>query len=445
MEISHEEDDIMELYNASVSGCTTTFHRLIHKDPRLLSKISLTSLSETPLHISASAGHLDFSRALLLLKPQLAVELDSHKRCPLHLASAEGHIEIAQAILHANNNTCLIRDQDGRIPLHYAAMRGRVEVVRELIVARPDSTQVVLDGGETVLHLCVKYNQLEALKLLVESVIDEGEFLNSKDHGGNTILHLAVMLKEIEIVKYLLSVSKVKERVDALITALEVLDHSPKDLKNFIIRNILMDAGVERAKNQNNLPPPPIVVVGHHETTKPVRSSNKWWEKWLNYLRYEGNWLEEMRGTLMLVATVITTITFQPILNPPGGVWQNDVVVVPKKIDSGIVPSDVNPPTWVSDVNPPTWVYTPIQNITCEAGTSVFACAPYYHRYFIFMICNTVSFTASLCVTFLLISGFPLKNKLCMGLLTFAMCTTLAFLGLAYVVAFNMLIPVEIF
>ena len=125
----------------------------------------------------------------------------------------------------------------------------------------------------------------------------------------------------MQIVKYLLSVSKVKG-VDALnqmgFTALQVLDHSPKDLKNFIIRNILMDAGVETAKNQNNLQPPPIVVVGHHETTKPVWSSNKWWKKWLNYLRYESNWLEKMRGTLMVVATVITTITFQPIVNPPG-------------------------------------------------------------------------------------------------------------------------------
>ena len=52
----------------------------------------------------------------------------------------------------------------------------------------------------TVLHLCVKYNQLEALKLLVESVSDEGEFLNSKGHeDGNTILYLAVMLKQIKV------------------------------------------------------------------------------------------------------------------------------------------------------------------------------------------------------------------------------------------------------
>ena len=79
-------------------------------------------------------------------------------------------------------------------------MRGRIDVVRELITVQPDSSQIVLDGGETVLHLCVKYNQIEALKLLVESLSDEGDFLNSKDHdGGNTILHLAVMLKQTKV------------------------------------------------------------------------------------------------------------------------------------------------------------------------------------------------------------------------------------------------------
>ena len=75
MDLRHEEDDITELYSASMSGCTTTLNSLMHKDPCLLNKISLTNLGETPLHISALVGHLDFSRALLLLKPQLAGEL----------------------------------------------------------------------------------------------------------------------------------------------------------------------------------------------------------------------------------------------------------------------------------------------------------------------------------------------------------------------------------
>lgn len=177
-----------------------TLSRLKEKDPHFLHKISLNTFDETPLHISASIGHLEFSKTLLLLKHQLAYERDFHGRYPLHLASAEGHIEIVKEPLHANKDACTIHDQDGRIPLHYAAMRGSVEVVRELMIACPNSTQIMLDGGESVLHLCIKYNQLETLKLLVEFVSDKGDSLNSKDHyNGNTILRLAVMLKQIEV------------------------------------------------------------------------------------------------------------------------------------------------------------------------------------------------------------------------------------------------------
>ncbi|CAJ1950853.1 unnamed protein product [Sphenostylis stenocarpa] len=34
------------------------------------------------------------------------------------------------------------------------------------------------------------------------------------------------------------------------------------------------------------------------------------------------NWMEDKRGSLMVVATVIATMTFQIAINPPGGVWQ---------------------------------------------------------------------------------------------------------------------------
>ena len=188
MEIRLEEDNITELHKASENGCMVTLHRLIQKDPHIIDKISLTPFNETPLHISALLGHVDFTRALLALKPQLAMDLDFHKRCPLHLTSANGHVEIVHALLRANEDACLVCDQDGRTPLHYAAMRGKVEVVKALIFAKRDLTRVVFDGGETILHLCVEYNQLETLKLLVEPVKDDGEFLNSKDHdGGNTV------------------------------------------------------------------------------------------------------------------------------------------------------------------------------------------------------------------------------------------------------------------
>ncbi|RHN47594.1 putative PGG domain-containing protein [Medicago truncatula] len=49
---------------------------------------------------------------------------------------------------------------------------------------------------------------------------------------------------------------------------------------------------------------------------------------WANnqFTRYEkdqGNRMEQMRGSLMVVATVMASLTFQIAINPPGGVWQS--------------------------------------------------------------------------------------------------------------------------
>ena len=171
-----------------------------------------------------------------------------------------------------------------------------------------------------------------------------------------------------------------------------------------------MDAGVGLEMTQNNLPP---TAMDNQESETPIQSR---WSKWLEYLRYKGDWLEETRGSLMVVATVITTITFQPALSPPGGFWQND-------INNDTVASACGPDDKI-----------------CEAGTLVSA----YGRetlFLCFLISNTISFTASLCVTLLLISGFPLKNKVFMCILTFAMCTTLTFLGVTYILAIVLVLP----
>ncbi|TYK07268.1 ankyrin repeat-containing protein [Cucumis melo var. makuwa] len=40
---------------------------------------------------------------------------------------------------------------------------------------------------------------------------------------------------------------------------------------------------------------------------------------WKRNLKYKGNWIQEVQGTMMLVATVIAPIAFQVGVNPPGG------------------------------------------------------------------------------------------------------------------------------
>ncbi|XP_060670404.1 ankyrin repeat-containing protein BDA1-like [Ziziphus jujuba] len=177
MEIRPYEDDITALFEASQWGCVSTLNILIQRDPLILDKLSLTSLTETPLHISALLGHLAFTQILLTVRPKLATELEIFIRTPLHLAAAEG--------LQRN---------------------------------------------------CPKF---------VEG--DNAEFLSQKDEvAGNTMLHLAAMFKQIETIGFLLTIPKVAEAANSSnpngFTALDVIEHSPRDFKSIEIGQVLMNA-----------------------------------------------------------------------------------------------------------------------------------------------------------------------------------------------------------
>lgn len=80
---------------------------LMQEDALLLSKFSLTTFNETPLHISAGLGHVAFSKALLVHKPKLASEQDSLKHTPLHFASAERHSEVTKQLVQVYNQASL--------------------------------------------------------------------------------------------------------------------------------------------------------------------------------------------------------------------------------------------------------------------------------------------------------------------------------------------------
>ncbi|KAK4270517.1 hypothetical protein QN277_023546 [Acacia crassicarpa] len=114
IEIGHhqEEDKMRVLYEAPYEGCVSTLNSLLQQDPGILQKISSqTMFIETPLHLSASHGHLEFTKTLLSQKPELALEKNSLRSTPLHLASVEGHIDIVKQLLVARAEACLVRDQ----------------------------------------------------------------------------------------------------------------------------------------------------------------------------------------------------------------------------------------------------------------------------------------------------------------------------------------------
>ncbi|KAL2337910.1 hypothetical protein Fmac_012356 [Flemingia macrophylla] len=130
------------------------------------------------------------------------------------------------------------------------------------------------------------------------------------------------------------------------------------------------------------------------------------------------NWLEERRGSLMVVATVIATMTFQIAINPPGGVWQS-------KADSG---------------------QGCARNKPCDAGTSVLASGNNELRlkYEMFILLCTVSFSASLTTILLLICGISLRNIFIMWFLVIVMFISVICTAGAYVICILMVLkPVD--
>ncbi|KAK7294399.1 hypothetical protein RJT34_17288 [Clitoria ternatea] len=130
------------------------------------------------------------------------------------------------------------------------------------------------------------------------------------------------------------------------------------------------------------------------------------------YQNYQRDWMEQKRGSLMLVATVIATMTFQIAINPPGGVWQSDT-----HTQQGCAPDEV-----------------------CKAGTSVLAFGDSNQKlnYELFMLLCTISFSASQAIILVLIFGFSLSNRLVMWMLIIAMCISVYGTAGAYVISIMM-------
>ncbi|KAJ9538146.1 hypothetical protein OSB04_030879 [Centaurea solstitialis] len=369
----------------------------------ILDRVNVNRCDDMPLHVASMLGHVDFVNEILRRKPQLATESDSQKCLPIHIASAKGHVEIVKALLSARPETCLACDRDGRNPLHVAAIKGRYEVVKELLQAQPHAARAMV-GQETILHLCVKHNQLEVLKLLLESMGHDHEFVNSKDGDGNTMLHLAVADKQIETINFLLRNTSIE--VDASNTrdetSMDILDKGPKDAKDQQIMQSL--------KPEDDVEPKAKCLSGLVLQNWGSKVSSKYSKKLFPPISKEKreDWLDKKRNTLMVVASLIATMAFQAGTNPPSGVWQEDS-------------HDIMKPYY--------------------AGYAVMAYNhPILHH--VFLISNTVGFVSTLSIILLLISGLPiLKHRIYTWIMMVIMWIATTSMSITYYVSITVTTP----
>ncbi|XP_060179653.1 ankyrin repeat-containing protein At2g01680-like [Lycium barbarum] len=360
------------LYKAAIEGNIGVLQELLQEDALALDRLTLKSFKETPLHIAAMRGHIEFVRLILNGNQHLAAELDFQNSSALHIASVKGHIEIVKDLLVVKPEMCLARDRDGRNPLHLAAIKGRVEVIKELIQIKPDEALgMITNNGENILHSCVKHNQLEALKVLMEIGFDHA-FLNAKDSDGHTILHLAVADKQIETIEFLRRHPAFD--LNALdgcgLTEMDDQIQVHGDIEHIESGESSRFTG-QRRKEVN------------HTSRSEISESSKYTsqKKKLEPLQ-KADWIERDKNTLMIVASLIATVSFQAGLTPPEKIWKEN-----------------SKDTAIESPSPSPTVYS-------SAGAKI---PP--SMYDDYIVPNTFGFIASLSIILLLISGLPKEER----------------------------------
>ncbi|KAJ0538447.1 putative ankyrin repeat-containing domain, PGG domain, ankyrin repeat-containing domain superfamily [Helianthus annuus] len=390
-----------KLYEASLNGDVQALNALLQHDQLLLDRLTLTGFNETPLHIATMRGHHNFAVFLLAKNPKLATALDSKRRTPVHIASAKGNILMVKELVRAGGcEVCCLRDQDGLTPVHMAAMNEHLEVVKELVRANRDAAKEGLESGESVLHMCVGYGCMESLKVLME-LWSEDELARITDHGGNTLLHAAAINKQTQILNYLLQIPSIKANGNAInrhgLTALDVLDQCPSDLKSLETRQILMEAGVSRANDLR-----PALSTPPHSSTKPSQTKRK--GLWARYVNNDHDWIEKQRGILIVAALVVAGMSFHSGINPPGG------------------------------------TITDTQNGRYSLGNAVQTEVD-MDNWNKFVAFNSLTMITSLAIVVVLISGLPLRNKFLMWVITVGTLFAMVSMVATYLQSLAMMAP----
>ena len=109
------------LNEAAQAGNVDALYELIWEDAYLLDQIDRVPFVDTPLHIAASMGHVNFALEIMRLKPSFARKQNQYGFSPLHLALQNSHTQMVLRLIDVDRNLVRVQGREGVTPLHYVA------------------------------------------------------------------------------------------------------------------------------------------------------------------------------------------------------------------------------------------------------------------------------------------------------------------------------------
>jgi ankyrin repeat protein len=193
---------------AALAGDIDLLYTVIQDDPSILDDIDLIPFIETPLHIAAYMGHLQFATEIMMLKSSFAWKLNPQGFSPIHVAMQNNQTMMVYRFVNLNKDLVRVQGRESMTPLHFASQIGEVDLLTKFLFVCPESIKYLTVRRETALHIAVKNQQYEALQVLVRWLTQndkegaekmEKEILNRRDEAGNTILHISALSSEPQV------------------------------------------------------------------------------------------------------------------------------------------------------------------------------------------------------------------------------------------------------
>jgi ankyrin repeat protein len=190
---------------AAQQGSIDDLYSLIREDAYILDKINEIPFVETPLHIAASEGHIQFAMEIMQLKPSFARKLNQDGFSPMHLALQNMQTQLVLLLLDVDEELVRVHGMGGKTPLHHVAEIEDLDLLAKFLKVCPKSIEDVTTRSETVLHIALKFNKLDAFRLVLgwhrrawfrNASLWEEKLLNWQDEEGDTVLHIAVSQTE---------------------------------------------------------------------------------------------------------------------------------------------------------------------------------------------------------------------------------------------------------